>query len=158
VAPTCGEATAEDQMALAAALTSVRTVTYRRRTILPLQAPPDYQLGLVKCVATGQQPGRQATRTQPMLGKATKSSTTRQYERPGTAGSSSRRHRRARTRGSAPAERKINRTQALRFMPSTRFAAGGARLGLHPVLLSPAQREAERCHDQHKLTQHMSGR
>jgi transketolase len=32
------------------------------------------------------------------VGKATKSSTTRQYERPGTAGSSSHRHRRARTR------------------------------------------------------------
>jgi hypothetical protein len=64
VAPTCGEATAEGQMALAAAETSVRTGTHRRRTILPLQALPDYQLGLVKCVDTGQQAGRQATRTQ----------------------------------------------------------------------------------------------
>jgi hypothetical protein len=72
-----------------------------------------------------------APRTQSMLEKATKSSTTRQYERPGTAGSSSHRHRRARTRGPAPAQRRINRTQALRPVPATRFAAGHARLGLH---------------------------
>jgi dihydrofolate reductase len=99
-----------------------------------------------------------APRTQPMLEKATKSNTTRRYERPGTVGSSSHRHRRARTRGSAPAERRINRTQALRSVPATRLAAGHARLGLHPVLPSPAQREAARCHDQHKLTQRMPGR
>ena len=92
------------------------------------------------------------------IGKATKSNTTRRYERPGTAGSSSHRHRRARTRGSAPAERRINRTQALRSVPATRLAAGHARPGLHPVLPSPAQREAARCHDQHKLTQRMPGR
>ena len=47
-----------------------------------------------------------------------------QYERPGTAGSSSRRHRHAKTRGPAPAQRRINRTQALRSVPATRFAAG----------------------------------
>jgi hypothetical protein len=35
VAPTCGEATAEGQMALAAAETSGRTGTHRRRTNLP---------------------------------------------------------------------------------------------------------------------------
>ncbi len=162
-----------------------------------LKALPDYQLGLVKCVDTGQnaavsyphsadvgkshdwalhlsgadeQGPRDAVvvpvdRTKILWllrlngdPLATKSSTTRQYERPGTAGSSSRRHRRARTRGPAPAQRRINRTQALRSVPATRFATGRARLGLHPVLPSPAQREAERCHDQHKLTQHMSGR
>lgn len=47
--------------------------------------------------------------------QATKSSTTRQYERPATAGGSSRRHRRARTRGPVPAHRRINRTQALKI-------------------------------------------
>ena len=99
-----------------------------------------------------------APRTQPMLEKATKSNTTRRYERPGTVGSSSHRHRRARTRGSGPAERRINRTQELRSVPATRLAAGHARLGLHPVLPSPAQREAARCHDQHKLPQRMPGR
>ena len=98
-----------------------------------------------------------APRTQPMMEKP-RNQTQRPYERPGTVGSSSHRHRCARTRGSAPAERRINRTQALRSAPAARPAAGHARPGLHPVLPSPAPREAARGHDQHKLTQRMPGR
>lgn len=59
-------------------------------------------------------------------GKARKSSTTRQYERPGTAGSSSRWHRRTGIRGPAPAERRVNRTQAPRSAPATRLTTGHA--------------------------------
>ena len=57
------------------------------------------------------------------------------------SGSSSHRHRRARTRGSAPAERRINRTQALRSVPATRLAAGHARLDSAPgsALSRPAR-------------------
>jgi hypothetical protein len=58
--------------------------------------------------------------------KATKSNTTRQYERPGTAGSSSRRHRRIGIRGPAEAEPRVNRTQALRSAPATRLTTGHA--------------------------------
>lgn len=72
---------------------------------------------------TGQHSGRPLPRT-PMSGKATKSNTTRQYERPGTAGSSSRRHRRIGIRGPAPAEPRVNRTKALRSAPATRLTTG----------------------------------
>jgi hypothetical protein len=105
----------------------------------------------------GQAPHRAALRRSAPphsdAGKATKSNTTLQYERPGTAGSSSRRHRRTGIRGPAPAERRVNRTQALRSALATRLTTGHADRARTRFCALPAQRGAARCHDQHKLTQ-----
>ena len=71
---------------------------------MPPMTPPVRALtDLLSTLASpGQAPhragaGRPLPGTQPMLEKATKSNTTRRYERPGTAGSSSHRHGRAKT-------------------------------------------------------------